>query len=103
MSVWGDIRKKSLGQEQRIENQYLTAKKITEILKSHTVGPNGNPPIKMFYFVHEDSDGYRLYSIILTAGPRRPNGERNFYTENNIELVMKDKPKIVMFENECMG
>ena len=104
MSVWGEIRKKSLGQERRIENQYLTEKKIAEILESHKVGPNGDPPIKMFFFVHDDGDaGYRLYSINLAAGPIQPNGERNFYSEENVELVTKNKPKIVMFDNERMG
>ena len=89
MSVWYDIRQKSLGKEPRIEDKYLNDKDISRILESHKVGPSGDSPIRMFYIMNKDDDDMvRMYSVTLKA-VYHSDGNRDFNDEENIRSITK--------------
>lgn len=95
MSVWADIRKKSLGQEARDEEKYLSDKQISKILESHKVGENGDSPIRMFFLLNKDDDDkIRMYSVSLKSC-FHPDGSRDFNSEENIKAIMSNKYRIL--------
>jgi len=102
MGVWGKILDQGCGIKIKKENEYLENLKrmIRDVLSSHKVCPDGDPPIKNFFIEVEEDGGVQRYSITLAALEHKDEyGQitRDFNSLDNLESILKllKKGKII--------
>ena len=94
MGVWGKILDQGCGIKIKKENDYLENLKrmIRDVLSSHKVCPDGDPPIRIFFIDIEEDGGVQRYAITLSALEHRDEyGEitRDFNSLDNFESILK--------------
>lgn len=100
MSAWGEMRRRSSGEQIRKEDnyKYITLDQIKKMLKSMKVGSNPDeyPPVYLFkVLVEEWVDGLdnvvTMYNITAMA-EQHQDGTKDFYSKpvlNSFEDLMK--------------
>jgi hypothetical protein len=107
MSFWGDVHRRSRGEEIRKEDdhKYMTMERVEEILKKAKVDiyPFGYPPYHIFKVLVEDflSDKISIYTI-TAASTHHPDGTRNFYSEpvlDSFKSLMEKNGNIIQIDD----
>ena len=95
MSVWGDIRKRGLGEELKKEDitKYLSKKEIEQRLKDMVVGvgPGTYPPVKLHILTVEIQKGINVFNEIHTIADGatiHSDGTRNYYSEASVNKIL---------------
>ena len=94
MSVWGKILDQGCGIKIKKEDDYLENLKrmIKDVLSSHKVCPDGDPPIKNFFIDIEEDGGVQRYMTTLAALEHRDEyGKitRDFNSLDNLERILE--------------
>ena len=81
MSLWADVQTQASGDSIKKEDEGFTIERITSYLRSLKVGPDGELPIRMFFFMCED---YVLRTIMLQS-MIFSDGSRHYGSQENIK------------------